>query len=193
MDFSIENLDRLFNYQNVFWRHDVDYDLECAVKMAEFEKERGIRATYYFRGMSCEYSPFSHEYAKTMHRVFELGHRIGVHVDLLMPREYEVATMQVVVAYNQQCAPVSCKANGVFSLHAPPHSALWRDYPGLAHAMSPDWAGLYLADSRGVFRSDPFDFLKNRRGRVQINLHPEWWFLPADEAQAMREREAVKL
>jgi len=61
----------------VILRHDVDRRPEMALKMAEMEKNMGIRATYYFRMMPGVFEPWI---IKTMH---DMGHEIGYHYEVL--------------------------------------------------------------------------------------------------------------
>ena len=65
-------------------RHDVDHDLENAVKFAEWEAERGIRATYYvlhgdWYWGGPEASEPSAMTLKALDRIASLGHEIGLH------------------------------------------------------------------------------------------------------------------
>jgi len=176
-----------------FFRHDVDYDLECATAMALFEEEIGIRSIYYLRSRAEEYHPASKAFRSATNIIRNAGHEIGIHADLGLERDAKVE-----VSYAVQCAHEQYSELGMslgfephLSFHAPPSDALWRRIPGFRHAMSGYWADRYLADSRGVFRLDPRRHLIGH-GNWQVNLHPEWWYLPWGEAQAMREREAVK-
>lgn len=64
-------------------RHDCDagHSLATAVRMAEWEAERGYRATYYMLHTS-PYWTFP-EFADSLDRIAELGHEIGIHSDAL--------------------------------------------------------------------------------------------------------------
>jgi hypothetical protein len=63
----------------VLLRHDVDYDARRAVRIAEIEAERGVRATYYFRS---SHYPGSHNLS-LMHRIASMGHEVGYHYETL--------------------------------------------------------------------------------------------------------------
>jgi hypothetical protein len=193
-DFSQERLLTLWqsSHDDVFWRHDVDYNLSCARQMAYLENQNGIKSTYYFRSIGEDYDTSSDEFVGTVEFCRSLGHELGFHIDLMLEREAYVPAMYVRRQFEIQSRFVRKYISGArVSFHAPPRSALWRDYVGLEHAMGSRWEGKYIADSRGMFRLSPEAFLSSRIA-VQINLHAEWWFLPAEEASAMREREAVK-
>ena len=190
-DFSLRHLEWILNSGNHFFRHDVDYDLGCARKMAMFESELGISSVYYLRSRAEEYRPGDPEFNDTVGTILAAGHSIGIHVDLGLPRDATVS-----IGHIESCAHEQLKELGLelgdsppLSFHAPPQDALWRMVPGYRHAMLASWAGRYIADSRGVFRSSPIRIIT---GVWQVNLHPEWWFLPALLADTMRSREAVK-
>jgi hypothetical protein len=159
--FTIERLTELFQRPHTFWRHDVDYSLAAATKMARLEQELGVSSTYYLMMTSPFYSPMG---ALAFAAVASsLGHQIGWHVDPRRTPTNRLATM----------AP-----GAKISFHCPRPSELWTQFPGVISAFDPIWEGHYYADSRGQFSyGDPED-----DGRVhvsiQINLHPEWWFDP---------------
>jgi hypothetical protein len=181
----------------VFWRHDVDYDLGCAMKMAELERHHGVSSTYYFRVYAEEYGVRSQEFRQVSKAITRLGHKIGLHADLGLPRNAQVSEDEIKRKTDEQARyfTSSLIAWGFLpvklSYHAPPNSMLWRRIDSYDYAMTPEWFGHYLADSRGIFREDPLEFLKGE-DKLQINLHPEWWFLPEAEAVAMHAREMVK-
>ncbi len=64
-------------------RHDVDagHALETAVKIAEWEADRGYRSTYYI----LHTSPYwmASGFAQALDRIAELGHEIGIHTNAL--------------------------------------------------------------------------------------------------------------
>jgi hypothetical protein len=58
-------------------RHDVDRKAGNALKMAEIEKEKGIKASYYFRIKSSSFKP------DIINKIAEMGHEIGYHYENL--------------------------------------------------------------------------------------------------------------
>lgn len=61
-------------------RHDVDHDLDLAVRFAEMEHEAGIRSCYFLLHSAMYWVPCS-EMLKRAKRLVELGHEVGIHVD----------------------------------------------------------------------------------------------------------------
>lgn len=202
--FTLENLRTIMSLDrklNVFWRHDIDYNLKAAVSMAFFEKELGVQSIYYFRATADEYSPEDIEFRNCVDAVRQLGHGVGCHVDLFTPRRGLISDRKIRNACETQIAMLRLPYRiTAVSFHAPPADALWRSVEGFAHAMSPLWEGRYWSDSRGIFgghgesnehaQRRVLDRLMKTKTAPQVNLHPEWWFLPKAEADAMRIREA---
>jgi hypothetical protein len=63
----------------VILRHDVDLSLDAALRMAELEADAGARATYFLMTGSVFYNLSSAEGERTLERLRELGHRVGLH------------------------------------------------------------------------------------------------------------------
>lgn len=193
-DFGLDRLGRLLNMgmKRVYWRHDVDFDPACAVAMAKVEKHIGIKATYFLRVDEEEYS--KEDMAALADVLSEMGHTIGTHVSLGLPRSalVESARLAGVVAgafrVAQELFPAMSRR---VSLHAPPRSALWRSIEGFEHAGAACWKGYYLSDSRGVFKESPEAFML-LDAPIQINLHPEWWFLSSSDRKKLFQQEAKK-
>lgn len=65
----------------VAMRHDVDHDLDYALEMAYWERERGFRATYFLLP-SAPYWNDPHLVAKAL-QLQDYGHEVGLHVNIL--------------------------------------------------------------------------------------------------------------
>jgi hypothetical protein len=63
-------------------RHDIDYDMEKAVKMARLEYDNGISSTYFVLP-SAPYFRCSEVFARILDRIGSMGHEIGLHNDFL--------------------------------------------------------------------------------------------------------------
>jgi hypothetical protein len=67
-------------------RHDVDHDIETALRIAEWEQARGLRATYCVLHTAWYYGEFDgvryhhwREFAEICTRIAEMGHEINLH------------------------------------------------------------------------------------------------------------------
>jgi hypothetical protein len=72
-------------------RHDVDHDNRTAIKMAEWEAERGLKSTYCLLHTAWYYGPLedgiyrhSDELVECATRLHELGHEINLHNNLVV-------------------------------------------------------------------------------------------------------------
>ncbi len=63
-------------------RHDVDMDLQEAVKLARIENEEKIRATYFVLLSSEYYNLLAGDNLRCAIELLELGHEIGLHFDI---------------------------------------------------------------------------------------------------------------
>jgi hypothetical protein len=145
--------------------------------MAQVEADLGVRATYYVALRSPFYNPLSHAGAALVRELADLGHALGVHVDLDEPRCATPPMSEVAVAAAWEHDLLAAEFPTMtlrLSLHCPPDSLLWRHVPGFDSAYGPQWRGRYYADSRGAFvHGDPEDA---PAGPLQVNLHAEHWF-----------------
>jgi hypothetical protein len=64
---------------DLFLRHDVDLSLEAAVELAELEAQAGARATYFLMPRSVFYNLASGVGERSLVRLRELGHAVGLH------------------------------------------------------------------------------------------------------------------
>lgn len=67
--------------KDIIWRHDVEFEPDLALKMAQIEHEEGVQATYFFQLHSGYYNLFDQHYTKVFHDIEALGHHCGLHFD----------------------------------------------------------------------------------------------------------------
>ena len=71
-----------FNGQKCFLiRHDVDWDIELAYKLAQLENNLEIKSTYFILVTSNLYNVFSPSNMKLINKIKNLNHEIGLHFD----------------------------------------------------------------------------------------------------------------
>lgn len=147
-----------------FWRHDVDLDLDAAVKMARFAQVAGVCSTFYLNPRADFYNLFSRQGADTIAAIREAGHHIGLHCD------YRGGDVADCVGGDLALLGMAGVVTRKVSFHMPPGDVLWRDFDTFENAYAARWQGRYLADSRGRELERP------PTNEDQINLHPEWYF-----------------
>ncbi len=64
---------------DLYLRHDVDLDLEAALRMSELERELGVHATYFVMTTSVFYNLDSTVGREALTRLREDGHAVGLH------------------------------------------------------------------------------------------------------------------
>jgi hypothetical protein len=171
---------------DLFLRHDVDLSLEAAVELGELEAEAGAKATYFLMPQSVFYNLASSEGERTLTRLRELGHAVGLHA--VYPRaELDARFDRVVAWHNPDPEFMSAPIAGAVNVME-------------ARYFSPD---RYRSDSNQHWRSGcPHDALS--RGEfewLQLLTHPEIWVYPGSTMRetmhamldAERERRLVQL
>lgn len=145
-------------------RHDVDYDLDAALRLAALENKHGIYATYFLLLNSDMYNVMN---SGIVHALWSMGHRVGLHYDL--SKDSDVY---------RQCEILSV-IGGVFvgdiAAHNPSinlkdkyRSGKWHNS---AYADKFIKDTVYISDSCGKWRK-PWDTIPEK---LQLNIHPINW------------------
>ncbi|MBL7901676.1 MAG: hypothetical protein JNK73_06750 [Bacteroidia bacterium] len=209
-DFTTENYSRLlrlakqnftfktfndFNPENEFviWRHDVDFSMHRALKMAKIEAKQGIKATYFVLLHSEFYNLLEKEISYLLKQIIELGHDIGLHfdshyyninneTDLESKLLFEKGIIENVfnLSINSFCFHI----NNTFTL-----GCNKTHYAGLLNAFSDYFQKQvsYCSDSNGYWRFKRLEDVLSDKGikQLQVLTHPELW---QDEVMSPRQR-----
>jgi hypothetical protein len=172
--------------RRIYLRHDVDYSLEMALKLAEANAELGIQGTFCVLLRSQVYNLLSQPSIDAATRIHDLGQNIGLHVPLssmlLRDDDYSVeAKLRADFEFLREEVPV---LSPVYSWHNPTPETLERYLP------YPRKAGLVNTYSSQFFRDIPYYSDSNLRHSVeafkrfvadgeveamQIVFHPLYW------------------
>jgi hypothetical protein len=177
----------------IIWRHDVDFSMHRALKIAEIEAESGIRATYYILMHSEFYNLFEKEISDLVKKIIGLGHDIGLHFDSHYYDIKNETELESKLTFEkeilEQVFGITIKS---FSFH------ITNDF--IAKCNKPAYAGLinafseefqknisYCSDSNGYWRYQRLeDFLLKPPGKkLQVLTHPELW---QDEVMSPKQR-----
>lgn len=155
-------------------RHDVDWDLNSALKMAELESELGIKSTFFIMVSNSMYNVMTKENKNILNRIVEMGHEVGLHFDAsIYNTDFELnAKIEAEVLENILKTDIRS-----LSLHNPSTNGLYPSFKNFINAYSKNifHDDKYISDSRFDFRKkNPFNFIKkiNEVGYIQILLHP---------------------
>ena len=167
----------------VLWRHDVDFSLNRALRLAELEYDEGVRSTYFLDPHSRNYNLAEAEQHKLVKRILNLNHSIGLHFD---PSIYDIDNVKKFEKTLRFEAEYLAFLFGVqpfaFSFHNPVQKLLDFDadyYGGLLNCYSTTIKSnmAYCSDSNGYWRFDRMeDFLRDNGAKyLHVLTHPGWW------------------
>lgn len=175
------NLDRAARF--VLWRHDVDFSVPGALKMARLEADEGERATYFLLLHSPYYNLLEGGTREAVREIVRLGHRIALHFEHgyyhIADREAlsQRLTYEKAILEDTFGQPIRA-----FSFHMPTQaSSLFRDceYAGLLNAGAEFFHAEvgFCSDSNGYWRTrrleDVLSLAEDQR--LQVLTHPVWW------------------
>ena len=211
-DFTLENYQRLIKLakekgfqfilhrdgfvderKDIIWRHDVEFEPDIALKMAQIEHEEGVRATYFFQLHSPYYNLFDEHYSKVFHHIHELGHHCGLHFDC---RYWGISDEKELDKYiATDCSFLEANLGvkmETFSFHNTTpftQSCLEYRYGGLVNVYSSFFKEHYnyCGDSLGFWRFDRLEDVLNDDSvqHLQVLTHDGNW---ADEVLSPRKR-----
>lgn len=161
--------------KGVILRHDIDFDLRAAERMAKLEAEVGVPSTFYIMTTSAFYNPCYSENRSILRGIADMGFDLGLHYD---PTVY--ADEGELVRHVDQEASILESLSGAdvrsVSLHNPSVHGRYPLFQGYRNAYDPAIFSneTYMSDSCMDFRGkDPATFLsKAEHGPVQLLLHP---------------------
>ena len=160
-------------------RHDVDFCLESACRLAEVEADAAVSSTYFVLLRSPFYNLYSPEAQEFCQTIMRAGHTIGLHFD-----PQSVVSNDLETAVRHECEILSeiiGKYVQVFSFHRPTANKVdfTRRFPGLVNAYEPRFFNeiAYCSDSRGAWHyGHPLNHEAIARGAsMQLLTHPIWW------------------
>lgn len=165
--------------KGIILRHDIDYSLEAALKIAEIEHNLDVKSTYFILFHAETYNPFSPSSTNIINKILKFGHRLGFHYDMayllqLKSNPSDIIKQELQVLENHFNTSIE-----VVSAHNPSvNESLMIKLPStVVDAYSEEFTKKrkYLSDSVQSWREGCFcGYLKNHEG-MQILTHPIWW------------------
>ena len=161
----------------ILLRHDIDLEVDLALKMAKIEKEMGVESTYFFLMSNESYNLISSTNIKKLKEIKDLGHTISLHFDMTIYRNSKIGFSEESDLFNK----IFKENINIVSIHRPIKDFLEKpdcyfDIPNTYEkTFTKDIS--YFSDSGGSFRyGHPLDskaFLNNKN--IQLCIHPVWW------------------
>lgn len=170
----------------VLMRHDVEFSVDRALKLARLEHEYRMKSTYYFQVRCNAYNIFSLVNLEKLRVIKELGHEIGLHAYVSNIDSPSRSNLE-----NELLKQKKLWENGLdlecrtFSIHRPPSWCLRireDNLCGMTNSYGPTYFEFspnpkrikYVADSR--HRWDYGNPLSSvMQDRLQILTHPDEW------------------
>jgi len=174
-------------------RHDIDFaqGVERARDMAGIEAACGATATYFIKVHCYEYNPFAYRPYVIWREIMSQGHEIGLHFEAadvgnITGEDHrgvfrrEKAALEAILD-----RPVASAAqHGDHSIHSDPdpYRFFYRhDALALGISFHPDQPAFregvrYLSDSNSHWREGCVCKHLGEDNRLQVLVHPEWWF-----------------
>lgn len=192
-NYSFSFFDEDYSENSILLRHDLEFSVPIALKMAQIEANLGIRATYFVQLHSEFYNTLEKVNIQDIKEIQKLGHQIGLHFD---SHFWNIETEDQLEKYIsldknilEQYLEVDIKA---FSFHNNTDFTLScrkEKYAGLLNVYSDYFRSHYAynADSLGYWRYERLeDRLKEvKEEALQILIHEGMW---QDEALPPRQR-----
>lgn len=169
---------------HLLWRHDIDMSPHRALRLAQIEAARGLRATYFVHLHSSFYSVFERAVLERLRRIAGLGHEIGLHFDAGFYGEAMSARdlIRGLTREREILEGLVGARTGAFSFHNPERDGVLGfdddTYAGMANAYAQNLRSryAYVSDSNGYWRFRTLEqVLGDGLDRLQVLTHPEWW------------------
>lgn len=175
--------DEEFLYKSILLRHDLEFSVPIALRMAQMEAELGIRSTYFVQLHSGFYNTLEKSNLNAIKLIENLGHQIGLHFDSHYWDIQEEMKLDNSIEFDKSILEKYLDTNiKVFSFHNTTSFTLScrKDkYGGLINVYSDYFRERYAynADSLGYWRYERLeDRLKEaKEDALQILIHDGMW------------------
>ena len=169
--------------KTILLRHDVEFSVPIALKMAEIEASLGILSTYFIQIHSDFYNALEKNNFSAFKRIQSLGHQIGLHFDTHF---WEINSLDMLKHY-MEIDKKTFKAYfnivpKVFSFHNTNSFILTLDdekYAGMLNVYSKSFKNEfgYCSDSTGYWRYEILEqrILEAKDEVLQVLIHDGMW------------------
>ena len=167
----------------VILRHDIDYSVMKAERIAKIENDLGVTSTYFFLLTSDMYNVFSKSSVKTIENLILLGHDIGLHFDeTTYPDAYgnEERIRDLILKEAKILEEITGRPVSSVSMHRPSKEILDAGFerPGMINSYGKTFfeSFKYVSDSRRRWREPVDEIIESGEyDRLHILTHPFWY------------------
>ena len=169
--------------KDIIWRHDVEFEPDYALWMAQIEHEEGVKATYFFQLHSPYYNVVDSHYREVFHQIKELGHCVGLHFDSAYWGIIDESQLNDFIIHDKEYLEKNMGVEiDTFSFHNTTpftQSCLEYRYGGLINVYSSYFKEhySYCGDSLGYWRYDRLEDVLNddKVQHLQVLTHDGNW------------------
>ncbi|MGB0739882.1 MAG: hypothetical protein ACPGXX_07400 [Planctomycetaceae bacterium] len=160
----------------VIMRHDVEFSIPAALRLAEIEAEFGIQSTFFLLQTS-DYNPFEEEEAVQIRRILELGHDIGLHYDAALFERLEMDAAATAEAQIRLFETFFSTKIHAMSSHMPMRSGRTFSLPGVIDTYDPMYLTemKYISDSTQAWREGVITENLERHNHIHLLTHEYIW------------------
>ena len=166
----------------VILRHDIDNQIDRALKMAEIESDKGVKSTYFVLLTTDFYNVASEKNRAMIKQMQSLGHEIGLHYDEASygTEESEETNVSHILREARILSDIIETPVTTVSMHRPSRRTLDADLqiPGMINSYGKLFFKefKYLSDSRRNWREPVMDIVKSEEfERLHILTHAFWY------------------
>jgi hypothetical protein len=169
--------------RTVFIRHDIDVAPRFVLPVARMEAQLGLRASYLVMTDCLLYSTDDDVFRTMLAELVELGHEVGLHVQVpdsvLVEGAASPALADLINLGSAQLKSITGVPVESFSFHRPARQFLRGPLlvAGKVSGCAAELMGWYLSDSAGRWREGPPvpSLTRPHRPLLQLLIHPVWW------------------
>lgn len=167
----------------VLWRHDVDFSVNRALRLAQIEHEEGVSTTYFFHLHSEYYNVLEKAQTDLVRSIRAMGHHIGLHFDTHYYGIKSEDDLHDTLRFEKTILDGMLGTDvRVFSFHNTTPFTMGCSasmYGGLINAYAENFQRNfeYCSDSNGYWRYNRLADVvcESTAARLHILTHPEWW------------------
>lgn len=183
--YNMKKINRIYKFNEVesktksgfILRHDVDFDIKKAYKLAEVEKGVDITSTFFILTTSEMYNIMSSDNRKMLMDMIQEGFEIGLHFDPIIYNNLtENKLYEKVKVESEIIESITGQRVDSISLHNPSIHGQYPMFNNYKNAYEEIYFNpeLYISDSCKDFRGkEIFSFMENGRDNlIQVLFHP---------------------
>jgi len=176
-----EEINKYQNSKYILLRHDVDFDIDKSIKIANIENEFGVKSTYFFLLNSDFYNIHHINNTKKILSILSMGNRISIHFDIgNYPNSDNKILLKHIskeISFFKDLFDVDIN---IISFHRPDKNVLTEKINlNIDHTYMSKYSKLikYLSDSMKQMPEGDFIEIISLKAynQIQLLIHPIWW------------------